>query len=169
MWKPLPIRPAKDHSWLGELPGQDVLFLLLLRCYDAGMKKLSILLLAFGALMITLAADNPSLRLVWDPNPVEDGLAGYRFYSGPSSRNYTNSVTLPFGRLMTNYPPVTNYSQVPPYPRIEHIDTNATIWFSLTAYSTNGLESDFSNEVNVNPDFWRTNRIMGVASARMKP
>lgn len=132
------------------------------------MKKLSILLLAFGALMITLAADNPSIRLIWDPSPSEP-LAGYRLYKGPSSRNYTNSESLPFGRLMTNYPPVTNYSQVPPYPRIEHIDTNATIWFSLTAYDTNGLESDFSNEVSVNPDFWRTNRIQSVANVRKRP
>ena len=132
------------------------------------MKKLPILLLLLGMMLITLAADNPSVRLIWDPSP-ETTLAGYRLYTGPASRTYTNSESLPFGRLMTNYPPVTNYSQVPPYPRIEHIDTNATIWFTLTAYDTNGLESDFSNEVNLSPDFWRTNRIQSVANVRKRP
>lgn len=134
------------------------------------MKKILILLCSLSLLLVALAADNPSIRLIWNPSPSVEMVHGYKMYWGPTSRVYTASSNLPFGYLMTNYPPVTNYSQVPPYPRIEHMDTNAWVYFSVTAWTTNGgyLESDFSNEAWTSPDFWRSNRIMGVASSRMK-
>ena len=72
-----------------------------------------------------------TLSLTWDASPSSD-VVGYRLYYGTSSKTYTtianvgntNTVTVP-GLVVG----VTNY-------------------FAVTAYDTNGLESDFSTETN---------------------
>jgi regulation of enolase protein 1 (concanavalin A-like superfamily) len=85
------------------------------------------------ALLLTVAAGSTQVRagvtLAWDPSPGV--VAGYRLYRGGVSQVYTNSVTV--GNVTSNtaaglVPGVTNY-------------------FAVTAYDTNGLESDFSNEI----------------------
>lgn len=68
--------------------------------------------------------------ILWDRNPTNDNVSGYRVYQGILSRNYTNVVDV--GN-------VTNW-------RVRRLyDTN---YFAVTAYRTNdNLESDYSAEV----------------------
>jgi len=71
----------------------------------------------------------PSITFAWDASP-SPGIEGYFLYYGPASRTYTNrwavgnvtQATIP-------RPPGTNY-------------------YTVTAGDTNGLESDYSNEVS---------------------
>lgn len=72
-----------------------------------------------------------SVTLAWDPNPESD-LAGYIVYYGSASRNYTNAVNV--GNITTN--------------TVSGLVNGATYFFAVTAYNTNGLESDFSAEVS---------------------
>jgi len=69
------------------------------------------------------------LTLVWDRNPEPD-IAGYNVYYGRVSGDYTQLVT------------VTN-----PTARIG-VRGSRTIYFAVTAYNTNGVESDLSEEVH---------------------
>jgi hypothetical protein len=81
-------------------------------------------------LLVTLLTHGEGVTLAWDPNSESD-LEGYRLHYGFRSRTYvvttdvgnvtTNTVFLPFG--------------------------GETYFFAVTAYNTNKLESDFSNEV----------------------
>jgi len=68
--------------------------------------------------------------LVWDAN--EDGVTvGYRVYSGTASRSYSNAVDV---GCATNFA-LTAFER--------------GVWFfAVTAYSADGLESDFSDEVS---------------------
>jgi hypothetical protein len=69
------------------------------------------------------------LTLVWDRNPEPD-IAGYRVYYGRVSGDYTQLVT------------VTN-------PRAKiGVSSSRTTYFAVTAYNTNGVESDLSEEVH---------------------
>ncbi|MBN9691338.1 MAG: host-nuclease inhibitor Gam family protein [Verrucomicrobia bacterium] len=73
-----------------------------------------------------------NVGLTWDPNTEAD-LGGYRVYYGPASRSYTNVVNV--GR--------TNVA------RVTGLLDGAAYFFAVTAYNTNGLESDYSNEVRI--------------------
>jgi hypothetical protein len=93
-------------------------------------------LIKFGLLFTLFAgmlgkAQSASVGLAWDPN-TETDLAGYKVYSGTASRNYTNVVTL---GLVTSYT-VTNVAY------------DITTFFTVTAYNTSNLESEYSNEVS---------------------
>ena len=69
------------------------------------------------------------LTLVWDRNPEPD-IAGYKVYYGRVSGDYTQLVT------------VTN-------PRAKiGVSSSRTTYFAVTAYNTNGVESDLSDEVH---------------------
>jgi hypothetical protein len=69
------------------------------------------------------------LTLVWDRNPEPD-IAGYKVYYGRVSGDYTQLVT------------VTN-------PRAKiGVSSSRTTYFAVTAYNTNGVESDLSEEVH---------------------
>lgn len=68
--------------------------------------------------------------LEWDPNP-ESNLAGYRVYFGETSRGYTEVVDV--GNTVMHFVP----NEKPGF-------------LAVTAYDTDGLESDFSEEV-----FWQ--------------
>lgn len=72
----------------------------------------------------------PSVTLAWDASPSTN-IAGYNLYQGPASRTYTNVLNV--GKVLSFT--VTNYQR------------GWTIYFAATAYGTNGLESDFSNEL----------------------
>lgn len=89
------------------------------------MKKLALL---FACL--TAVADP---KITWDPN-TEPDLGGYRIYWGPTSRGYTNFITVAAqpGVRLTNTVPI---------PGIKFV--------AVTAFNTNGLESDFSNEITL--------------------
>ena len=75
-----------------------------------------------------------SATLVWDANSEPD-LAGYKVYSGTSSRQY--SSVLDVGDVTQHQ--LTNLTQ------------GTTYYFALTAYNSAGLESDFSAEISYTP------------------
>jgi hypothetical protein len=74
--------------------------------------------------------ESAQVTLEWDPNSEPD-LAGYKFYYGTSSENYTNVIDV--GNQVT-------YT-------VTGLKPGETYYFAVTAYNTAGLESDYSNEV----------------------
>lgn len=70
-----------------------------------------------------------SITLVWDRNPEPD-IAGYNVYYGRASGEYTRLV------------PVAN-----PTATIG-VKGSRTLYFAVTAYNTDGLESALSEEVH---------------------
>jgi hypothetical protein len=79
---------------------------------------------------IFTVSEPAQVTLMWDPN-TETDLSGYKLHYGVSSGNYVSSVDV--GNL-------TNYT-------ITGLTRNTTYYIAATAYSTAGLESDYSNEV----------------------
>ena len=90
---------------------------------------------------LKLSPNNPvtaSVTLGWDYDSQENtNVAGFRIYNGPGSRNYTN-VTYAIGGL-TRSATVTNLTR------------GITNYFAATAYTTSGLESDYSTELSYTP------------------
>ena len=72
-----------------------------------------------------------SVRLQWDPNSEAD-LAGYKVYWGPASRVYYDLVDV--GKVTTK--------------EITGLMPGTKYYFAATAYDTEALESDYSNEVS---------------------
>jgi len=72
-----------------------------------------------------------SVTLAWDANTELD-VAGYRLYYGTASRSYDQSIDVQ--NVTTN--------------AVGNLQEGTTYFFAVTAYSTSGLESDFSNEVS---------------------
>jgi hypothetical protein len=72
-----------------------------------------------------------SVTLAWDPNP-DPAIAGYRLYSGTSSRIYTQQLEV--GNTTTTL--------------VSNLADGRTYFFAVTAYSTAGAESIPSNEVS---------------------
>lgn len=70
-----------------------------------------------------------SVTLVWDRNPESD-IAGYNIYYGRISGDYIRVVTVADPTAMIG------------------VKGGKTIYFAVTAYNTNGLESEFSEEVH---------------------
>ncbi len=81
-------------------------------------------------LVCAAAAGAERLTLAWDPSPSAE-VAGYRLYWGTGARSY---------QFVTNAGLVLTQSVVLPF--------RGRWFFAATAYSTNGLESDFSSEVS---------------------
>lgn len=79
-------------------------------------------------------ASASTASLLWDPN-TETNLAGYRVYIGVASRAYNTNIDV--GNA-TNWP-------------ITNVATGVLHFFAVTAYDTEGLESDFSEEVSYTP------------------
>ena len=86
--------------------------------------------LAMLMLVGAVAAGAERLTLAWDPSPSE-GVSGYRIYYGTDTRSY---------QFVTNAGLALTQSVVLPW--------GGRWFFAATAYDTNGLESDFSNEVS---------------------
>jgi sulfur relay (sulfurtransferase) complex TusBCD TusD component (DsrE family) len=86
--------------------------------------------LIVAALIPSAQAQN-SVTLAWDPDPGSD-IAGYRLYEGGASRTYTNVMDV---GIATN-------------GTFSGLASGATYFFAVTAYNTNGLESDYSTEVS---------------------
>ncbi len=78
----------------------------------------------------TAAASGERVTLVWEASPSES-VAGYRVYWGTNSRAYC---------CVTNAGLALTQAVVLPH--------RERWFFAATAYDTNGLESDFSNEVS---------------------
>jgi len=86
------------------------------------------------ALLLLLCCAAPALAtdvpLAWDAS-TSPNIAGYKVYYGNGSHTYGTPITI--GNLTTYT--VTGLS-------------NGTYYFSVTAFDTDGNESDFSNEVS---------------------
>ena len=74
-------------------------------------------------------ANTTFVTLVWNPNP-EPNIAGYIVYYGRVSGNYSRLVTVTETTAMIG------------------VRGNRTVYFAVTAFDTNGLESDLSDEVH---------------------
>jgi fibronectin type 3 domain-containing protein len=93
------------------------------------MKKLITLLV-----MVIAVATSSAAWLEWDRN-VEPEVAGYRVYVGTASRSYYRAID------------VGNQTIWP----INGVTAGTTYYYAVTAYTADGLESDFSDEVSYTP------------------
>ena len=84
---------------------------------------------AFGA--VAPPSGNGKVTLAWDPSPTAS-VVGYRIYYGTGSGNYAASVS--FGKVTTGI--------------VSNLLSGITYYFTATAYTASGLESDPSNEIN---------------------
>jgi hypothetical protein len=89
-------------------------------------------LIVAAAAAVTASAAEQSVTLAWNPNP-ETNLSGYRLYVGTASRVYSQNSFVP---VPTTIHTVTNLS------------SGSTYYFAVTALATDGLESDYSDEVS---------------------
>ena len=85
-------------------------------------------LLAFSTIS-SLAVGN--IRLAWDASS-DPSVASYRVHYGVASGVYTNSVSAGGATTVT----------------VSNLLEGVRFYFAATAVDTNGLESDFSNEVS---------------------
>jgi hypothetical protein len=82
------------------------------------------------------------VTLAWDPNSEPD-LGGYIVYYGVRSRLYTNAINV--GNVTTN--------------TVTGLVEGVLYYFAVTAYNTNGLESDYSDEVTYLAGGWHGCRL----------
>jgi hypothetical protein len=93
------------------------------------VRRLGAVLIIF--VLAASARGQSSVNLAWDASPG-GSIGGYRLYDGAASRTYTNVIDV--GNVTTQA--VTNLA------------IGVTYFFAITAYDTNGLESDYSSEVS---------------------
>src|SRR5437016_1774952 len=89
------------------------------------------LLLTIISAAVSFSAQAASVTLVWNPSPGTN-VAGYNVYYGVASRTYTNKV---------NVGNSTNAT-------VSGLIEGTTYFFAVTAYDSNALESDYSNEMS---------------------
>lgn len=92
-----------------------------------------LVLLLWLASLSALQAQTTEALVMWDISPSLDA-NGYKIYQGPSTRTYTNNYVVPGDRLTTSY-------------ILTNLTWTWTYFITATAYTTNGVESDYSNEV----------------------
>lgn len=94
--------------------------------------------LSFALIILTTAGNAfaPNVTLAWDQSS-DTTVEGYKIYWGNSTRIYTNNVMVT--NRTTTIVIVSNLVSGIPY------------FFAATCYATNGLESDYSNEVGYTP------------------
>lgn len=90
------------------------------------------LVLGFAVGCVYEATGAQSVTLAWNAN-TETNLAGYRLYYGTGPRAYTATGTVPVPETTAT---VTNLAE------------GRTYFFAVTAFTTDGLESDYSDEVS---------------------
>lgn len=102
---------------------------------------------SFGCFLVTSCPVYAfDLTLAWDPN-TEPDLAGYKIYIGYSSRQY--SWALDVGNRTTG--------------TLKNLEPETVYYITLTAYNSQGIESNFSNEVRF-PD-WRTRVFLPIVAS----
>jgi hypothetical protein len=84
----------------------------------------------FAILFAVTAEGQQPIRLTWTA-PPDPRVAGYNVYYGVASRAYTNKVLV----ARTN-------------AAVVQLASGVKYYFAATAVTTNGIESDFSNEVS---------------------
>jgi subtilisin-like proprotein convertase family protein len=72
-----------------------------------------------------------SVTLAWDASSTPS-VSGYKVYLGPATRNYTNSYGVGIATTFT----------------VGGLVSPWDYFFAATAYDTNGIESDYSNEID---------------------
>lgn len=102
------------------------------------MKKLLFVLCFALVFIISSVFAASSMTFEWDAN-TESDLAGYRLYQSNTSGNYTFGVGNEVGSTLAGTETLT-------------ISVEDGIWYwVLTAYDTDGFESEPSNEVDTAP------------------
>lgn len=96
------------------------------------LKNFAFINLFFFVVYINLSLAT-EVKLIWDPNINDPDLGGYKVYFGTKSRTYGTPIDV--GNL-------TSYT-------IQNLNLNTPYFFAVTAYDTNGLESDYSEEIGV--------------------
>lgn len=98
------------------------------------MKRLFFtLLVGTFTLMLAVASFASDITLAWDAN-TESNLAGYKLYYSTTAAGGPYTTTVDVGNVL-------EYT-------FEGLDLDANdYWFVATAYSIEGFESDYSNEV----------------------
>lgn len=96
--------------------------------------------ITFGAVTVCLAisAHAAQIQLAWDPPTNANGtpittLAGYKLYYGPGSRTYPAIVTVGNHTTFT----------------LDGLEAGTTYYFAVTAYDQTGVESEYSEELQV--------------------
>lgn len=79
-----------------------------------------------------LTSPGACVDIAWDASPDAD-VAGYNVYYGTESRHYTTQFYA--GEVLTE--------------RLCGLDSGSTYYCAVTAVDTNGIESDFSNEIQI--------------------
>ena len=95
-----------------------------------GTRSLSSLCFLLIAISLTARAQS-RVTLAWNAS-IGSGIAGYRAYSGGSSRTYTNMMDV--GNVTT--------------ATVTNLVPGTTYYFAVTAYDLAGLESAFSTEIS---------------------
>ena len=75
-----------------------------------------------------------SITLAWDPNAASEGVAGYKIYYGTESHNYTMAIDVSASTVKS----------------VARLKKGMAYYFAATAYNSDGVESEFSEEVMVN-------------------
>jgi hypothetical protein len=91
--------------------------------------------IVIGLALLTPLAHAFDVTIEWDANQ-ESNIAGYTVYVGLESRNYATSI---------DAGPATQ--QI-----VQSLTTGHAYYFAVTAYDTDGLESEFSEEVSYTPN-----------------
>lgn len=81
-------------------------------------------------------------RLIWDSHPESNVLSGFKVYYGASSRVYESSFFTTHSNALREARENATYGYA-----LSNLNVNAKYFMAVTALDTNGLESDFSNEV----------------------
>lgn len=102
------------------------------RNYKRSLPFWLFLMCCFSAIANPPTNPPPALVCGWTHSPSTNVVA-YRVYWGPSTRLYTNSIQVAYVTSAT----------------ITNVFRNTWYWVSATAVDDNGLESDYSNEVQV--------------------
>ena len=91
-------------------------------------------------LPILLTPGQPNPTASWSPS-TNAGVVGYRLYRGTQTRMYSSMVD------------AGNVLQL----AVPNLTNGVTYFFAVTAYTTNGVESDFSAEISYTPGSGSTN------------
>lgn len=96
------------------------------------MKRISLTLLFLLTFVLSASAAQ-SVTLAWNAN-TETNLAGYRLYWGTGTRSYSTN-------LLQVLAPATTAT-------VTNLQVGYRYFFAVTAYTSDGLESDYSDEVS---------------------
>ncbi|MCB2184423.1 MAG: cadherin-like domain-containing protein [Desulfobulbaceae bacterium] len=108
------------------------------RCFQSCRKLKSLLLLSFLSLFISSipAFASQEVSFSWLPNS-ENNLAGYKIYYSTESGNYNQVVDVGLPEAIDGLV----------HGAVSALEAGQTYYFAAVAYNTDGLESDFSDEV----------------------